>query len=109
MELLGNVKTYEWGKVGAKSKVAELAKLNSGDLFSIEESQPYSELWMGDHVSGPSSVKVSRKLLSEELKEKPNLIGAELERLPYLFKVLSINTALSIQVAISIISRNIDT
>ena len=37
MELLGNVKCYEWGKVGSKSKVAQLAKLNAdgGDRYFI--------------------------------------------------------------------------
>lgn len=35
MELLGNVKNYEWGKVGPVSKVAQLAKLNC-DEFAVE-------------------------------------------------------------------------
>lgn len=46
MELLGNVKTYEWGKVGSNSKVAQLAQLNAGDGFKLDEKQPYSELWV---------------------------------------------------------------
>lgn len=95
MELLGNVKNYEWGKLGRDSKVAQLAHLN--ESLNIEDSKPYSELWMGDHVSGSSAVKVTSKPLSDELKENPHLLGG-LQRLPYLFKVLSIETALSIQV-----------
>lgn len=106
MELLGNIKSYEWGKRGGDSKVAQLAELNAsggdGDGFTVDKSQPYAELWMGDHVSGPSSVKVTRALLSDALATSPHLLsaggGAELQRLPYLFKVLSIETALSIQV-----------
>lgn len=98
MELLGNVKNYEWGKVGSKSKVAQLAQLNSG--FNVDESKRYSELWMGDHVSGPSSVKVNGVLLSDALRENQHLLGGQLQRLPYLFKVLSIDNALSIQVLI---------
>lgn len=99
MELLGNVKNYEWGKVGSKSKVAQLAECNAGGSgFSLDESKPYSELWMGDHVSGPSSVKVNGALLSDALRENQHLLGGQLQRLPYLFKVLSIENALSIQV-----------
>lgn len=102
MELLGNVKNYEWGKVGTQSKVAQLSKLNGGSAFVIDEHQRYSELWMGDHVSGPSSMKVTGALLSDTLQATPQLlrIDGQLKRLPYLFKVLSINNALSIQVGV---------
>lgn len=105
MELLGNVKNYEWGKKGSKSKVAQLAKYNGGAGFEVDETLPYAELWMGDHVSGPSSVKVSSALLSDCLKENPLLMSPRrpdeesLARLPYLFKVLSVSQALSIQVS----------
>lgn len=102
MELLGNVKNYEWGKVGSQSKVAQLAKLNSGESFSIDENRRYAELWMGDHVSGPSSVKVNGAPLSDTLQATPTLLSTagQFKSLPYLFKVLSINNALSIQVGL---------
>lgn len=47
MELLGNVKNYDWGKVGSQSKVAQLAQLNAGEDFKLDENRAYSELWMG--------------------------------------------------------------
>jgi mannose-6-phosphate isomerase len=61
---------------------------------------------MGTHVSGPSRISSTGELLSDHLKANPDLIGrAVLEKfkedqtgdLPFLFKVLSIEKALSIQ------------
>lgn len=61
---------------------------------------------MGTHVTSPSRVWSSGKLLSDHLKANPKLIGdkviksfdgAEDGNLPFLFKVLSIEKALSIQ------------
>lgn len=85
MELLGNIKTYDWGKIGASSQVSELAKLNDSS-FQVNDKSAYAELWMGDHVSGPSKLKKSGDILNST------------NRLPFLFKILSINKALSIQV-----------
>ncbi|XP_037828731.1 mannose-6-phosphate isomerase [Lucilia sericata] len=87
MELEGNVKNYEWGKLGESSEVAKLVKANN-ENFNILNNTPYSELWMGDHGSGPSVVKSSGQVLGDVYKQ----------RLPYLFKVLSVRKALSIQV-----------
>lgn len=87
MELEGNIKNYEWGKLGEQSEVAKLVKGNN-EHFITEESKPYAELWMGDHASGASLVKSSGEELGKVYKQ----------RLPYLFKVLSIRKALSIQV-----------
>lgn len=60
---------------------------------------------MGTHPSGPASVEDGPALL-DILKSNPSLIGVippeyECNDLPFLFKVLSIRTALSIQVRIS--------
>eukprot|EP00981_Chlorochromonas_danica_P008561 scaffold2224_cov175-Ochromonas_danica.AAC.3 len=57
---------------------------------------------MGTHPSGPAKILASRTLLSEWLKDKPHLVGTVPEGypandLPFLFKVLSVDTALSIQ------------
>lgn len=48
MELSGNIKTYEWGKVGSGSIVAQLA-LKNDEAFAkdFNESTPYAELWYG--------------------------------------------------------------
>lgn len=96
MEILGNIKNYDWGKLGATSKVAYLAKI-SDKKFEIDLEQPYAELWMGDHVSGPSVVKESGESLAEYIKKNKAAVGG-LPSLPFLFKVLSIRKALSIQV-----------
>lgn len=46
MEISGSIKTYDWGKVGSKSIVAQLA-LKNDETFGKEfnESTPYAELW----------------------------------------------------------------
>jgi len=60
---------------------------------------------MGTHTSSPSHVKSSNQVLSEYLAGQPELIGGSIIQkfdarngnLPFLFKVLSIEKALSIQ------------
>lgn len=52
---------------------------------------------MGDHVSGPSSVKATGQPLSEIIAGDTSSIGGA-KTLPFLFKVLSIAKPLSIQV-----------
>jgi mannose-6-phosphate isomerase len=97
MEIVGDLKNYDWGKLGSESEVAKLAKLNS-DGFVSDESKPYSELWMGDHVSGQSTVKETGELLGDFIQKNRDVnIGGQ-PKLPFLFKVLSIRKALSIQV-----------
>lgn len=95
MEILGSIKTYDWGTPGSKSIVAQLA-LKNDENFAKEfnESTPYAELWyslpmssksskkscrsaniltnlfffqirMGDHVSGPSIVKATGEPLTK--------------------------------------------
>lgn len=46
MEIVGSIKTYEWGSVGNKSKVAQLA-LKNDEKFANElsETTSYAELW----------------------------------------------------------------
>lgn len=58
---------------------------------------------MGTHPSGPSSILQAKVPLGDVLKENPHFVGFvpqgyPSDDLPFLFKVLSINTALSIQV-----------
>lgn len=97
MEIIGDIKTYEWGKLGSESEVVKLAQLND-ETFMSDNSKPYSELWLGDHVSGQSKVKVSGELLGDFIqRDRAGNIGGQ-PKLPFLFKVLSIRKALSIQV-----------
>eukprot|EP00469_Lotharella_globosa_P012242 CAMPEP_0167788838 /NCGR_PEP_ID=MMETSP0111_2-20121227/10290_1 /TAXON_ID=91324 /ORGANISM="Lotharella globosa, Strain CCCM811" /LENGTH=484 /DNA_ID=CAMNT_0007680815 /DNA_START=12 /DNA_END=1467 /DNA_ORIENTATION=+ len=76
------VQNYAWGKVGASSAVAQM----SGK--EIDEKQPYAELWMGTHHKGPAMI---------EIDGKKELLSKVTGHLPYLFKVLSVAKALSIQ------------
>ncbi|CAH0561338.1 unnamed protein product [Brassicogethes aeneus] len=98
MELKCQVQNYEWGKIGSNSTVAQLAK----NYTEIDDNVPYAELWMGTHVNGPSIVKCTGVHLKDYIKENTCLIGEKVvevfgEDLPFLFKVLSVNKALSIQ------------
>ena len=77
---------YEWGQPANSSLVAEVLRNNGQNVI---ESLPYAEYWMGTHPNGPSKViKRGKEILLSDL------IGGHLS---YLFKILSINTPLSIQ------------
>jgi len=58
---------------------------------------------MGTHSSSPSIVKATGKPLSQILEANPSLLGDKVTQkygkgqLPFLFKILSIHKALSIQ------------
>lgn len=102
MELDCHIQNYEWGKLGLDSKVASLYK-NVNPEFEVEDNKPYAELWMGTHPNGPSQVKNTGKSLLSVISENPDYLGSKsIEKfgvdLPFLFKVLSVNKALSIQV-----------
>ncbi|KAF7538835.1 hypothetical protein G7054_g2600 [Neopestalotiopsis clavispora] len=96
------VNSYDWGKIGSDSAAARFAAATPADGFSVQSDKPYAELWMGTHPSNPSRdvdtgrslldlIDVNEGLLSSTVKAR---YGA---KLPFLFKVLSINKALSIQ------------
>ncbi|XAR51535.1 Mannose-6-phosphate isomerase [Bertholletia excelsa] len=106
-----SVKNYDWGRIGAQSRVARLFSLNSG--VDIDKAKPYAELWMGTHDSGPSFVAESENgvsfgsesegvSLKSWIEKNPAVLGEAVVRkwgvnLPFLFKVLSVSKALSIQ------------
>ncbi|RDD47718.1 Mannose-6-phosphate isomerase [Trichoplax sp. H2] len=109
LRLLCAVQKYAWGKIGSNSEVALLAKSNDPQ-FLLEEDSPYSELWMGTHIKGPSHVtyqnaegETINKLLSDWIRDHPvfamgKKVADEYQnQLPFLFKVLSVQKALSIQ------------
>ncbi|XP_011335760.2 mannose-6-phosphate isomerase isoform X1 [Ooceraea biroi] len=102
MELKCAVQTYNWGKRGADSIVATLMKSVNAD-FAVDEQQTYAELWMGTHENGPSYLKNTETPLHKYIQENAETLGGNTvqtfgSNLPFLFKVLSINRALSIQV-----------
>ncbi|KAJ3731553.1 mannose-6-phosphate isomerase [Lentinula guzmanii] len=107
-KIVPTTQQYDWGKIGSKSAVAQLVSSSKFDSdFVLDESKPYAELWMGTHPTSPSHLpSPSRSTLSSHLKSHPSLIGdrvaekfpdAKEGNLPFLFKVLSIEKALSIQ------------
>ncbi|XP_011021254.1 PREDICTED: mannose-6-phosphate isomerase 1-like [Populus euphratica] len=109
-----SVQNYDWGKKGTEgSEVARLYELNSGYDIAFEKKKPFAEFWVGTHGSGPSFVveggvengdsNGSGSLsLKEWICKNPNVLGDKvLDKwgcdLPFLFKVLSVAKALSIQ------------
>ncbi|KAI0360762.1 hypothetical protein OH77DRAFT_1434071 [Trametes cingulata] len=94
--------------IGLSSKVAQYAAACKLPGFTLDENAPYAELWMGTHHSSPSRLASTQEPLSAHLSAHPELMGARVvERfraagaaeanLPFLFKVLAIGKALSIQ------------
>jgi len=112
------VMTYAWGRHGKTSLVGRLAAANDVD-FHVEAHSPYAELWMGTHPNGPSMVllempwrtitpllewlKLNPAMQGKRSQEVPqvgrrrSMINMDRHGLPFLFKVLSVETALSIQ------------
>lgn len=101
-----SVQNYDWGKRGEESQVARLFSLNSGVDFEVDK--PYAEIWMGTHESGPSFILENGNTdakpvtLSSWISANPGVLGDKVlkewgKNLPFLFKVLSVAKALSIQ------------
>ena len=94
-------RNYAWGKKGTSSEVGALL---AADSLEVDEETRYAELWMGTHVNCPSVVSSSTppSPLDEVIAADPEkMLGDAVDvangRLPFLFKVLSVATALSIQ------------
>lgn len=98
---------YAWGKIGPNSSVARLNQL-SDPCFDPDSETPYAELWMGTHPNGPATIfnksdeNGGEVSLLDYIAEKPDMVGivppdSKIEDLPFMFKVLSIRKALSIQ------------
>lgn len=90
------------GKAGHESAAAKFAAATPSNNLSIEQEKPYAELWMGTHPSLPSKDVETQRSLLDLVQDNQALISPEIskrygEKLPFLFKVLSIRKALSIQ------------
>jgi mannose-6-phosphate isomerase len=95
--ILGTVQNYAWGRTADQSVITRL-------VARSESSLPYAELWLGAHPKSPATAFLDGyeipldHLLS---RDATRILGTEvLQRfgvLPFLFKVLSIGSALSIQ------------
>lgn len=86
--------------------------LAGGHEDSINEKQCYAEFWMGAHSKNTSLVKSSEQNLSDWIKNNKEALGESSllkfgDNLPFLLKVLSINSALSIQVHPSKVIENV--
>lgn len=88
------IQNYIWG-----------SKTAIGELFGIANptDQPQAEIWMGAHPNGCSRVAETGMLLSDLIAQDPHGVLGDytVERfgeLPYLFKVLSAEKPLSVQV-----------
>ncbi|KAG9091664.1 Mannose-6-phosphate isomerase [Ceratobasidium sp. 370] len=97
--LIAGANSYEWGKLGQNSKAGQYARADPE--FKLQDDKPYSELWMGTHPTLPSKLQ-SGETLHSYLQAHPELIGDAVRNrfgndLPFLFKVLAIEKALSIQ------------
>ncbi|KAG8771501.1 Mannose-6-phosphate isomerase [Ceratobasidium sp. 428] len=97
--LIAGANSYEWGKIGQNSKAGQYARADPA--FKLQDDKPYSELWMGTHPTLPSKLQ-SGETLHSHLQAHPELIGDAVRNrfgndLPFLFKVLAIEKALSIQ------------
>ncbi|PYH99658.1 mannose-6-phosphate isomerase [Aspergillus ellipticus CBS 707.79] len=102
LRLQCGVNSYDWGKVGQDSAAAKYAATTAASEFSIEAEKPYAELWMGTHPSLPSKDVETQRTLLDMVQDNQALMSAEVserygQKLPFLFKVLSIRKALSIQ------------
>ncbi|KAL8717442.1 MAG: hypothetical protein Q9225_005308 [Loekoesia sp. 1 TL-2023] len=102
IQLQCGVNSYDWGKVGKESAAAKYAAATESSRFSIENEKPYAELWMGTHPSLPSKDVETQRSLLDLVQDNKALMSQEIsrkygEKLPFLFKVLSIRKALSIQ------------
>ncbi|KAI7888186.1 phosphomannose isomerase type I [Mucor mucedo] len=91
--------SYDWGKLGDVSKAATYAKASG---TPIDNSVPYAEFWMGTHPNAPSIVLNDKTTLKELIKNNVALSTEDVYKqyngdLPFLFKILSIRKALSIQ------------
>jgi len=95
---------YAWGKIGDTSVVGQLKQ--SDPKFELAADKPYAEYWMGTHCNGPAEVEGAEVPLTQLLKENPDMMSSypaayesykATGELPYLFKILSVEKALSIQ------------
>ncbi|KAL3142181.1 hypothetical protein ABBQ38_002533 [Trebouxia sp. C0009 RCD-2024] len=92
---------YAWGRLARSD--SEVAALTAAAGTKVDHEKPYAELWMGTHPSGAAVLAANTTIsLQDWLEQHPQALGATvLQRfglkLPFLFKVLSVETALSIQ------------
>lgn len=103
------VQNYKWGCKGYNSIISNYL---IGQNSNIECDKEYAEFWMGTHINGESKIYINNSnsilynsdyinentiKLTKYLKHN-NIYNDNNNQLPYLFKILSIEKPLSIQV-----------
>ena len=97
-KLINHIQNYEWGSRGKEAFIPNLLGFEG-------EDKPYAELWIGAHPKLSSKILVEGEAQSLKgiVERYPNEILGESvaekfgNKIPFLFKVLSANQALSIQ------------
>ncbi len=97
--LMNKIQHYAWGSRGEDAFIPKLIGVQP------ENDYGYAELWMGAHPGAPSKVRIDDRefSLTELIKKFPeHTLGEYIlqkfdGKLPFLFKVLSAEKALSIQ------------
>lgn len=97
--LVNQVQHYEWGTRDAAAFIPQFLE------ETAQPGLPYAELWMGLHPKAPSALLIERAPipLPQLVEDYPEaLLGKSVmtrfgRTLPFLFKVLSVGAALSIQ------------
>ena len=99
-KLINTIQHYDWGTKGKNAFIPKLLNIKA------EKDKPYAELWMGAHPKASSKIILGGKEidLAEVIRQySREMLGNNVSKrfsdsLPFLFKVLSANEALSIQV-----------
>lgn len=94
--LTPTIQHYSWGKPADTSLVAALSP-------QVDTTVPYAELWVGDHPKAPNTLpSLGHEALPILFETNAQLLGDTIlsrfgPTLPFLFKILSIDSPLSIQ------------
>ncbi len=94
IQLKGIVQEYDWGK--------DSTSIISANFGYKSASGKFAELWFGTHPKAPAIISQTSKNLLEEIETYPQILGTKVlekfgKNLPFLFKLLSVSEALSIQ------------
>ncbi|KAJ5267135.1 hypothetical protein N7478_009943 [Penicillium angulare] len=101
IQLQCDCKNDPWGKKGGESLAGRLWS-QMPDASPLDQSQTYSEMWMGTYPSVPSRLASSGELLQDHIKNNPELLGSRFcdrysTEVPFLPKILSFEKALPLQ------------
>ncbi|KAJ6115948.1 hypothetical protein N7523_006365 [Penicillium sp. IBT 18751x] len=102
LQLVCDCKHDPWGKSGKDSLAGRLWS-HMPDAGELNDSETYSEMWMGTYPTVPSKVRATGESLFDHLKKNPDLVGESVCRrygpdIPFLPKILSFSKALPLQI-----------